>query len=100
MEAKGAFKKQLRAEHDFADKGRIKAESRAQERHSCLKGLGEVVGKLALAAEQCCQALNEEHSARSALKADLGTEVLDLIDLKIDKLEEQVAVDEETEEPD
>ena len=39
VEAKGAFKKQLRAEHDFADKGRIKAESRAQERHSWLKAL-------------------------------------------------------------
>ena len=95
VEARDTYQKGLQAESDFAEKGRLKALQRAHDRLALVQTLGEVVAKLHEEAESQCAELQKLHGARTDLKTVLGQEVLDLIDLKIDALEEQMVVDED-----
>ena len=53
IEAKGAYQKQVQAEQDFTERGRLKAVARAQERLDLLQKMGSVLGQLQSAAEEC-----------------------------------------------
>ena len=87
VELKDGYSRQLQADSDFAKKGREKAAVRAQERLQALEEMYGTILALRTAAVQLCKELNEEHDARTAAKADLGAEVLDHLDLKIDNLD-------------
>ena len=95
VEARDTYNKSLQAESDFAEKGRLKAVKRAHDRLALVQTMGDVVAKLHEEAESQCAELQKLHGARTDLKTELGKEVLDLIDLKIEALEEQMVVDED-----
>jgi hypothetical protein len=57
--------------------------------------MGELIAKLQATAESECSELPNQHDERTALKVGLGAEKQELIDGKINRLDEQMTVDEE-----
>jgi len=93
IEAKSRYMKGLQAEEDFCEKGRLKAVNRARVRSRDLTRLSKLIACLEATTTAEAAALEEQHAARTSLKADLGIEVQALLDERIQQLDDKMSVE-------
>ena len=93
IEAKSRYTKELQEEEDFCEKGRLKAVNRARVRSRNLATLSKLISCLEATTTAEAAALDEQHTARTNLKAELGAEVQALLDERIQQLDDKMSVE-------